>query len=107
MKVALKDPRQVDIRVEIASIDVARAEGQGEEMRRRLATEMEALRRPYHDDPWPWIMIVITVVMGSIIVAAIRLPEILHAFGFAAMPIDHLTVLVLMVGADRLQDAPS
>ena len=54
---------------------VARAEGQAEEMRRRLETEMEALRRPYHDDPWPWIMIVITVVMGSIIVAAIRLPE--------------------------------
>ena len=54
---------------------------------------MEALRRPYHDDPWPWIMVVITVVIGSIIVAAIRLPEILHAFGFAAMTIDHLTVL--------------
>ena len=42
---------------------------------------MEALRRPYRDDPWPWIMVVITVVIGSIIVAAIRLPEILHAFG--------------------------
>ena len=54
---------------------------------------MEALRRPYHDDRWPWIMVVITVVIGSIIVAAIRLPEILHAFGFAARTIDHLTVL--------------
>jgi hypothetical protein len=59
----------------------------------RFEAEMEALRRPYHDDPWPWIMVVITVVIGSIIVAAIRLPEILHAFGFAAMTIDHLTVL--------------
>ena len=58
-------------------------------MPRRLAAEMAALRRPYRDDPWPWIMIVI----GSIIVAAIRLPEILHVFGFAAMTIDHLTVL--------------
>jgi hypothetical protein len=28
-------------------------------------------------------MVVITVVIGSIIVAAIRLPEILHAFGLA------------------------
>ena len=37
-------------------------------------------------------MVVITFVIGSIIVAAIRLPEILHAFG-AAMTIDHLTVL--------------
>ena len=46
----------------------------------------------YRDDPWPWIMVVITFVIGSIIVAAIRLPEILHAFG-AAMTIDHLTVL--------------
>jgi hypothetical protein len=52
-------------------------------MRRRLATEMEALRLPYHDDPWPWIMVAGAVVIGSIIVAAIRLPEILHAFGFA------------------------
>ena len=58
-------------------------EGEGEEMRRRLAREMAALRQPYHDDPWPWIMVVITVVIGSIIVAAIRLPEILHAFGFS------------------------
>jgi hypothetical protein len=74
-----------DIRTEIALIDLARAEGQevAEEMRRRLAAEMEALRRPYHDDPWPWIMVVSTVVIGSIIVAAIRLPEILHAFGLA------------------------
>jgi hypothetical protein len=63
-----------------------------EEIRRRFAAEMEALRRPYRDDPWPWIMVVITFVIGSIIVAAIRLPEILHAFG-AAMTIDHLTVL--------------
>jgi hypothetical protein len=62
-------------------------------MRRSFAEEMETLRRPYHDDPWPWIMVVITVVMGSIIVATIRLPEILRAFGFAAMTIDHLTVL--------------
>jgi hypothetical protein len=62
-------------------------------MPRRLAAEMAALRRPYRDDPWPWIMIVITIVIGSIIVAAIRLPEILHVFGFAAMTIDHLTVL--------------
>ena len=62
-------------------------------MPRRLAAEMEALRQPCRDDPWPWIMVVITVVIGSIIVAAIRLPEILHAFGFAAMTIDHLTVL--------------
>ena len=54
---------------------------------------MEALRQPYHDDPWPWIMVVITVVIGSIIVATIRLPEILHACGFAATTIDHLTVL--------------
>jgi hypothetical protein len=38
-------------------------------------------------------MVVITAVMGSIIVATIRLPEILHAFGFAATTIDHLTVL--------------
>jgi hypothetical protein len=34
-------------------------------MRRRLATEIEALRLPYHDDPWPWIMVVITVVIVS------------------------------------------
>jgi len=26
---------------------------------------MEALRRPYRDDPWPWIMVVITVVIVS------------------------------------------
>ena len=63
-----------------------------EEIRRRFAAEMEALSPPYRDDPWPWIMVVITFVIGSIIVAAIRLPEILHAFG-AAMTIDHLTVL--------------
>jgi hypothetical protein len=95
MKVVLDDPRQVDTRAELARMDLARAEGQGvaEEMRRQLATEMEALRRPYRDDPWPWIMVVIAVVIGSIIVAAIRLPEILHAFGFAAMTIGHLIVL--------------
>jgi hypothetical protein len=46
MKVVLDDPRQVDTRAELARIDLARAEGQGvaEEMRRQLATEMEALR---------------------------------------------------------------
>ena len=90
MKVVSDDPGQVDTRAELARI---RAEGQGaEEMPRRFEAEMEALRRPYHDR-WPWIMVVITVVIGSIIVAAIRLPEILHAFGFAARTIDHLTVL--------------
>ena len=80
MKVVLDDPRQ-DTRVELARI---RAEEQrvAEETRRRLAAEMEAVRRPYRDDSWPWIMVVITVVMGSIIVAAIRLPEILHALGW-------------------------
>jgi hypothetical protein len=63
------------------------------EMRRPFAAEMESLRRPHHDDPWPWVMVVITVVIGSIIVATIRLPEILHAFGFAATTIDHMTAL--------------
>jgi hypothetical protein len=62
-------------------------------MPRRLGAEMEAGRRPYRDDPWPWIMVAGAVLIGGIIVAAIRLPEILHAFGFAAMTIDHLTVL--------------
>jgi hypothetical protein len=83
MKGVLDDPTQADVRAKIASIDVARAEGLrvAEEARRRLAAEIEAVRRPYRDDPWPWIMVVITVVTGSIIVAAIRLPEILHAFG--------------------------
>jgi hypothetical protein len=75
------------------NVATCRGRGVAEEMRRRLATEIEALRLPYHDDPWPWIMVVITVIIGSIIVAAIRLPEILHAFGSAATTIDHLTVL--------------
>lgn len=81
--VILYDPGQPDIRAELARIDLTRADGQGvaEEMRRRLAAEVEAVRRPYRDDPWLWIMVVIVVVIGSIIVAAIRLPEILHAFG--------------------------
>jgi hypothetical protein len=77
--VILYDPGQPDIRAELTRIDLTRADGQGvaEEMRRRLA----AVRRPYRDDPWLWIMVVLVVVIGSIIVAAIRLPEILHAFG--------------------------
>src|ERR1700735_1501764 len=77
--VVLGDPGQV--RAERRPGPCRGAVGVAEEMRsRRFAAEMEALRRPYPDDSWPWVMVVITVVTGSIIVAAIRLPEILHAF---------------------------
>jgi hypothetical protein len=77
---------RVDVRTEIALIDLARAEGQevAEEMRRRLAAEMEAVRRPYRDDPWPWIMVAGAVLIGGIVVVAIRLPEILHALGYGS-----------------------
>jgi hypothetical protein len=68
----------------VATWPISRGRGVAEEMRRRLATELEALRLPYHDDPWPRIMVVITVIIGSIVVVAIRLPEILHALGYGS-----------------------
>jgi hypothetical protein len=60
--VVLDDSRQIDISAELARIHLAHAEGRGGGGN---AAEMEALRRPYRDDPWPWIMVVITVVIVS------------------------------------------
>jgi hypothetical protein len=87
MKGVLDDPTQADVRAKIASIDVARAEGLrvAEEARRRLAAEIEAVRRPYRDDPWPWIMVRHSLARDPACVRFAEMSDTVSADRFAAL----------------------